>query len=317
MRFGYKLMAEEHGPRALVEQAALAEGCGFAFAAISDHFFPWLEEEGHAPFAWSVLGAVAQATQRLELATAVTCPTWRYHPAVVAQAAATVALLSDGRRFQLGLGSGERLNEHVIGGGWPSVDLRQARLVEAVEIIRRLFTGETCSFHGDYLALDDARLFDCPSDPPQILLAAGGLRSAKLAGAIADGLIATEPKSELVDAYRRAGGDGPRLAELGVCWAKSAKAAEETIHRFARWNRVGWEVLPELPTPKAFAAVTEGIDPEQASEEVPHGTDLEAYVKAVRRFAKAGFDEIVLHQIGPDQQGFLRFFERELRPALD
>jgi G6PDH family F420-dependent oxidoreductase len=157
MRFGFKLMSEEHDPCALVEQAALAEEHGLEFAAISDHLSPWLDEEGHSPFAWSVLGAIAQATDRLELATAVTCPSWRYHPAVVAQAAATVALLS-GRRFQLALGSGERLNEHVIGLGWPSVEVRQERLGEAVEIIRLLFSGETCSYRGRQLALADARL---------------------------------------------------------------------------------------------------------------------------------------------------------------
>ena len=315
-KYGLTLLCEVHGPNELLDQAHKAEETGFDFLVISDHFHPWLPEHEHSPFAWSVLGAVAAQTSRVELATMVTCPFVRYHPAVIAQAAATVALLSDGRRFQLGLGSGERLNEHVIGCGWPSVDVRQERLGEAVRIIQRLFGGETCSFRGEHLRLDDARLFDRPSDAPQILLAAGGPHSAKLAGETADGLIATEAKSEIVEAYQRAGGDGPRMAEIGVCWAKSAKAAQETIHHFARWNALGWEVLPELPTPKSFAAVTSGLDPEQVSEEVPHGPDAETFVKGVRKFAKAGFDEIVLHQIGPDQDGFIRFFERELLPAL-
>ena len=316
MRIGFKLMSEEHGPRALVEQAVQAEEHGFEFAAISDHFSPWLEEEAHSPFAWSVLGAIAQATQKLGLATAVTCPAWRYHPAIIAQAAATTALLS-GREFWLGLGSGERLNEHVIDEGWPSVDVRQARLGEAVEIIRKLFQGETCSYRGEQLRLSDAKLFDLPKTPPRILLAAGGKEAAELAAETADGLIASESKHALTEAYRKAGGKGPRMVELGVCWGKSEKSAREVIHRYARWNSLGWNVLPELPNPESFAAVTEGVTPEQAAREVPHGPDVGRFTKAIHEAQSAGFDNVVLHQIGPDQAGFMRFFQDELMPALE
>jgi len=315
MRLGYKLMSEEHAPRALVEHAVLAERHGFDFAAISDHFAPWLDEQGHAPFAWSVLGAVAQATERIGLATAVTCPTGRYHPAIVAQAAATVSLLA-GRRLQLGLGSGERLNEHVIGAGWPSVDERRERLAEAVEMIRLLFSGGRCSFRGRHFALEDARLFDRPDEPPQILLAAGGPRAARLAAETGDGLVATEPRRELVDAYRKAGGDGPCMAEVAMCWAESADAARDTIHRYARWSRLGWSVLPELPSPAAFAAATKSVHAEDVAGEIAHGPDVARFVEVVRRYQDAGFDELVLLQIGPEQRGFLRFFERELAPAL-
>jgi G6PDH family F420-dependent oxidoreductase len=316
MRIGFKLMSEEHDPRALVEQAVQAEAHGFAFAAISDHFSPWLDEEGHSPFAWSVLGAIAQATHQLGLATAVTCPSWRYHPAIVAQAAATTALLS-GREFWLGLGSGERLNEHVIDAGWPSVAVRQQRLAEAVEIIRRLFSGETCTYRGEHLRLSDARLFDRPKTPLRILLAAGGPQAAKLAAENADGLIASESKHALTEAYRKAGGQGPRLVELGVCWGKSERAAREVIHRYARWSTLGWHVLPELPNPRSFAAASEGVTPEQAAREVPHGPEVGRFTKAIHEAQSAGFDNVVLHQIGPDQAGFMRFFQDELMPALE
>jgi G6PDH family F420-dependent oxidoreductase len=315
MRLGFKLMSEEHGPRALVADAVRAEQHGFDFVAISDHFAPWLDEQGHSPFAWSVLGAVAQATDRVGLATAVTCPCWRYHPAIVAQAAATVALLAE-RPFQLGLGTGERLNEHVIGGGWPSTDVRRERLEEALEMIKRLFAGETCSLRGQHLELQDARLYDLPDEPPEILLAAGGPRAAELAGEQADGLVATEPRRDLVTAYRKAGGEGACMAEVGLCWAESEEAAREVIHRYARWSGLGWPVLTELPTPAAFAAASKAVQPEDVADEIPHGPELERFVTAVREFEDAGFDQFVLRQIGPDQKGFLRFFERELRPAL-
>jgi G6PDH family F420-dependent oxidoreductase len=221
-----------------------------------------------------------------------------------------------GRRFQLALGSGERLNEHVIGLGWPSVEVRQERLGEAVEIIRLLFSGETCSYRGRQLALADARLFDRPETPPQILVAAGGPRAARLAGELADGLIATEPKHQVVQAYRAAGGRGPRMAEIGVCWARSERDALQTIHRYARWNALGWPVLPELPNTSSFAAATEGVRPEDAAKNVAHGPDPKRFLESIREFESAGFDELLLHQIGPDQKGFMRFFQEELRPEL-
>jgi G6PDH family F420-dependent oxidoreductase len=314
-RLGYKLMSEELGPRDLVTCAVRAEEAGFAFASISDHFFPWLEEQGHSPFAWSVLGSIATATERLELVTGVTCPTLRYHPAVVAQAAATVALLSEGR-FRLGLGSGERLNEHVVGGGWPSVEVRQDLLEEAIDIIKLLFEGETCSYWGEHLQLDSARLFDLPDEPPQIIVAAGGDRAAHLAAEKADGLMTAEADPDLVSEYREAGGEGPRYVELGMCWAETDDAALATMHRYARWSTLGWAVLPELATPKAFAEASKSVRPEDLARDTPHGPDAKAYVEAIGKAVDAGFDHVVLHQIGPEQTGFFRFFERELLPAL-
>ena len=316
-RLGYKLMSEEHGPRDLVANAVRAEEAGFDFAAISDHFSPWLDDQGHSPFAWSVLGAIAQATQRIGLATAVTCPSWRYHPAIVAQAAATVSLLLAGRRFALGLGSGERLNEHVVGAAWPGVGERQARLAEAVEIIRRLLDGGTHSFEGHYLTLDEARLYDVPEEAPQILLAAGGRAAARLAARKADGLVASAPKRKLVEAYRTAGGAGPCIAEVALCWAESESDALDHVRRCYRWGGLGWKVLPELPTPAAFEAATRSTRIEDVAADMPLGPDVERFVEGIQPYVDAGFDELVLLQIGPDQAGFLRFFERELRPALE
>jgi G6PDH family F420-dependent oxidoreductase len=316
MRLGYKLMSEELGPRELIANAVRAEEVGFDLAAISDHYSPWLEEEGHSPFAWSVLGGIAVATERIGLMTAVTCPTFRYHPAVVAQAAATVSLLT-GSRFRLGLGSGERLNEHVIGGGWPAPSVRQERFEEAIALIRMLFEadGEERSHCGVYFDLDRARLFDVPDPPPEILVAAGGPRAARIAADKADGLIATEPSSEITRAYRDAGGSGPRCAEIALCWADSADEALDTMHRYGRWSQFDWNVLPELATTRAFASVSKRIERDDMKE-TPHGPDVECYVDAIRPYLEAGFDELILHQIGPEQDGFLNFFAGELRSAL-
>lgn len=314
-QLGYKLMSEELGPRELVTCAVRAEEAGFELAAISDHFFPWLDEQGHSPFAWSVLGGVATATERIALMTAVTCPTLRYHPAIVAQAAATVSLLANGR-FRLGLGSGERLNEHVVGGGWPSVQVRQELLEEAVDIIRLLFEGRTASYEGQHLLLESARLWDVPDPPPPILLAAGGPQAARIAAEKGDGLIASETDPALVSAYRDAGGDGPCYVELSMCWAPSEAEGRETLHRYTRWSKLGWSVLAELPMPRSFDDASRSVRPEDVARDTPHGPDTTRYVEAVGEAIDAGFDHLVLHQVGPKQIDFLRFFEQELRPAL-
>lgn len=315
MKLGYKLMSEEHGPRALVDHARRAEDAGFSFAALSDHFHPWLETQGHSSLAWSVLGAIAQATRQLSLMTAVTCPTFRYHPAIVAQGAATVALLSDGR-FSLGLGSGERLNEHVVGAGWPGVTERHERLAEALTIISRLLEGGTQSHRGRHFALEDARVFDLPDRPPRIVLAAGGPKAARLAARSAQGLIATEPRSELVAAYRKAGGTGPRYAEVALCWAPSDAEARSIAHRYFRWSGLGWGVLPELPSPHAFESASRSVRPEHLDAAVALGPAVERHVERIGSYVQAGFDHLVLVQIGPQQKGFFAFFERELEPAL-
>lgn len=315
VKLGYKLMSEEHGPRDLVRNARAAEQAGFDFAAISDHFSPWIEEQGHAPLAWSVLGAVAQATERLGLMTAVTCPIMRYHPAIIAQGAATVALLS-GDRFTLGLGAGERLNEHVVGGGWPGIAERHERLAEAMDIVQGLLAGAIANYRGKHFQLDHARLFDRPERKVPVALAAGGPKAARLAADKADALVATEAKKELVDAYREAGGTGPRYAEVAMCFAESEAAAKATAHRYFRWSVTGWPVQAELPDTAGFAAATKHVPPDAVAESVCCGPSADKHLAAIDRYVQAGFDHIVLTQIGPEQAGFIAFFQEKLAPAL-
>jgi G6PDH family F420-dependent oxidoreductase len=315
VKLGYKLMAEEHGPDELIRNARRAEEAGFDFAAISDHFFPWLPEEGHAPFAWAVLGGLAQGTKRLDLMTAVTCPIMRYHPAIIAQAAATIAVMSGGR-FSLGIGSGERLNEHVVGLGWPGIVERHERLGEALDIIAGLLSGEIMSYRGKHLQLDHAKLFDKPSRKPPVLLAAGGPEAASLAAEKADGLIVTEAKPELLQAYRKAGGKGPRYAEIALCCACDEKTAMKIAHKYFRWSVAGWPVLAELPHEEAFEAASKHVPVEVMGEEVTCGPSLDRHLQAIEEYIRLGCDHIVLNQIGPDHDFFFDFFKAKLGPAL-
>lgn len=315
IKLGYKLMSEEHGPKDLVRNLVRAEAAGFDLAAISDHFSPWIEEQGHAPFAWSVLGAMAQATTRIGLMTAVTCPIMRYHPAIVAQGAATVALLSDDR-FTLGLGAGERLNEHIAGLGWPGVGERHERLSEAIDIIQGLLDGTLTNYRGQHFSLDQARLFDRPSRKPVVAVAAGGPEAARLAARKGDGLVVTEPSPALIDAFRSAGGEGPRYAEVSLCWAASEAEAQKTAHHYFRWAVSGWPVQAELPTIRGFEAASRHVTPEVVAQQVSCGPSAEKHLAAIGRFIEAGYDHIILTQVGPQQAEFMAFFERELAPAL-
>lgn len=315
MQYGYKLAAEAFGPKELVRQARLAEEAGFDFVEISDHFHPWLDAQGHSPFAWSVLGSIATSTERIGLATGVTCPTVRFHPAIIAQAAATLALLSDGR-FTLGLGSGERLNEHVVARGYPSVSDRQAMLREAIEIIRLLWSGGYQSYDGEYLALEDARVFDLPDELPLIAVAAGGPQAAELAAEDGDGLFGTDPDASLVEAYRASGGSGPRYGEVGIAWGPDADAAARAVHETARWSLLGWKVMSELPNPANFEQASEFVRLDDVREQVSCGPDLDGHVTAVRAYGDAGYDRIAIMNLGPDPDGFMEFFANELRPAL-
>ncbi|MFI8962573.1 LLM class F420-dependent oxidoreductase [Streptomyces sp. NPDC053493] len=314
---GYTMMTEQAGPRELVEHVVEAERVGFDFSVVSDHSFPWLAEQGHAPYAWSVLGAAAQATSRIPLMTYVTCPTFRYHPAVIAQKAATLQLLSEGR-FRLGLGSGENLNEHIVGEGWPSARVRLDKLEEAVEIIRALFDGGTVTRHGQHFQVDGARLWDLPDRPPPIGIAVSGPRSCALAGRHADLLVATEPKSELVDAFDRHGGAGkPRIGQLPICYDTDRDTAVKRAHEQFRWSLGGWRVNSELPLPESFDQATAQVRPEDVAEAIPCGDDPSAVVEAVAAYEEAGFTDLALVQIGGDQQlPFLRWAESTLLPAL-
>jgi G6PDH family F420-dependent oxidoreductase len=315
VKVGYKLMSEEHGPAELVRNAKRAEEAGFDFAAISDHYFPWLEEQGHAPFAWSVLGAIAQATRRMGLMTAVTCPIMRYHPAIIAQAAATMGILTD-ERFTLGLGAGERLNEHVVGEGWPGVVERHERLDEAVDIIQGLLAGEITNFRGEHFRLDHAKLFDRPKRKPSVILAAGGPEAAKLAANKADGLIVTEPKKELIEAYESSGGNGPCYAEVAMCCAPTEEQGRKTAHRYFRWSLSGWPVLAELPSDEAFAAASEQVSVEAVGKAVSCGPSVERHLEAIEKYIAVGCDHIILNQIGPDQDSFFELAEKRILPEL-
>ncbi|SDT39148.1 TIGR03557 family F420-dependent LLM class oxidoreductase [Actinoplanes derwentensis] len=315
MKIGYKLAAEAFGPKELVRQAIRAEQAGFDFVEISDHYHPWLDVQGHSPFAWNVLSAIAARTETLGLATGVTCPTVRYHPAIIAQAAATLALLSDGR-FTLGVGSGERLNEHVVGQGFGSVRERHERLTEALDIINLLWQGGYQSYEGKYLQLEDARVFDLPPELPAIAVAAGGRRAAELAATHGSGLFATDPDPELVSTFVEKGGTGPRYAEVAVAWAPTEQVAVTEAHRTTRWAVTGWKVMAELPNPVNFEAASATVTEDDIRANFVVGADPRGYVEAVQSYTKAGFDHVVLMNAGPDPDGFLDFFASELRGKL-
>ena len=311
MKFGYKLAAEGFGPKELIEQAVHAERAGFDFVEISDHYHPWLDVQGHSPFAWTVLGAIAAKTERIGLATGVTCPTVRYHPAIIAQAAATLQITSD-NRFTLGVGSGERLNEHVVGQGFPSVRGRHERLHEALEIIKLLWQGGYQSYEGKHLQLEDARVFDLPDQLPVIAVAAGGKKAATLAAELGDGLFVTEPRSDLVETYRGAGGAGPRYAEVPMAWARTEEEGVQEVLKTTRWALTGWKVMSELPNPVNFDAASATVRKEDVVQHFACGPDVARHLEVVQPFVDAGFDHVVLMNAGPDPDGFLDFFTREL-----
>jgi G6PDH family F420-dependent oxidoreductase len=320
-RFGYTLMTEQSGPRELVSYAQRAEEVGFDFEVSSDHFSPWLTEQGHAPYAWTVLGAVAQATSRVELMTYVTCPTLRYHPAVVAQKSATLQLLAEGR-FTLGLGSGENLNEHVVGAGWPAVATRQSMLAEAIEIIRHLHTGELVDHRGEHFQVDSARIWDLPEGGVDLAVAVSGGRSIETFAPLADHLVAVEPDPSLVASWnevegaRRIGPDAARaIGQIPICWGPDADAAAELAHEQFRWFAGGWSVNADLPTPAGFAGATQFVTPADVADNIPSGPDLDAIVEAVMEFKRAGFTDVAVVQVGDALQQ--RFLDEAAGPLLE
>ncbi|KGN30593.1 N5,N10-methylene tetrahydromethanopterin reductase [Knoellia flava TL1] len=318
---GYTLMTEQSGPKDLVRWAVGAEEAGFDFEVMSDHYFPWLSAQGHAPYAWSVLGAVAHATERVDLMTYVTCPTIRYHPAVVAQKAATVQLLADGR-FTLGLGSGENLNEHVVGEGWPAVATRQDLLEEAIEVIRALHTGELVDHHGEWFTVESARIWDLPDGGVPIGVAVSGEESIARFSPLADHMITTEPDKKLLDGWNSTegaptiGDGGARaIGQIPICWDPDEKAAVERAHEQFRWFAGGWAVNADLPTTAGFAGATQFVRPEDVAESIPCGPDLDAIAEAVAEFDKAGFTDLALVQIGGDHQE--QFLAEAAGPLLE
>ncbi|GGV18378.1 LLM class F420-dependent oxidoreductase [Streptomyces litmocidini] len=313
--FGYFLSCEEFGPAELVAQARMAQDAGFRSLWISDHFHPWNEAQGQSPFVWSVIGALSRAV-RLPVETAVTCPTVRLHPALVAQAAATSQLLLEGR-FRLGLGSGEALNEHVLGDPWPPAGVRLEMLEEAVEVIRLLFTGETVTHRGRYYTVENARIYSLPDTPPPLDVSAFGPRAADLASQIADGLVTTAPDADLIGRFRVRDPARPVYAATKVCWAESRAEAVRTAHRIWPTEHLPGELNQILPTPAHFEQASALVTEEAVAAAVACGPDPEEHVRHLRRFVDVGVDRLHIGQIGPEQRGFFDFYRREVLPLLD
>lgn len=316
VEIGYKLSAEEFSARDLVAYAERAERAGFTFALISDHFHPWTSQQGQSPFVWSVLGAIAHATSKLRVGTAVTCPTMRVQPAIIAQAAATTATMMPGR-FILGLGTGENLNEHVVGMGWPPGDVRLEMLEEALDVIRLLWQGGVQNHRGAYYTVENAQLFSLPDEPPEVMIAASKSGAVELAGREGDAMINTAVSGKLVKQFQAAGGKGkPCFVELSACWADSEAKARRTAREV--WALAGLPdpLFTELAQPSHFEAAFELISEDTVAENVVCGPDADEHVAKIREAEQAGYTHVCVHQIGPDQEGFFRFYEREVLPRL-
>jgi coenzyme F420-dependent glucose-6-phosphate dehydrogenase len=311
---GYALSSEEHGPRALVRYARRAEEAGFTHALVSDHYHPWTDRQGQSPFVWAVIGGIAEATERLRLGTGVTCPTVRIHPAIIAQAAATAAAMMPGRFF-LGLGSGETLNEHVTGARWPSGAVRLEMLDEAVDVIRLLWQGGYRSHHGRHYTVEAARIYTLPDEPPPLVVAAAKPRAAELAGRKADAFITTSPDKDLLARFDAAGGAGKaRYGGLVVCWARSEKEGRRIAHEWWPNAALKGDFSWELPLPAHFEEAVQIVTEENVAKAVVCGPDPEAHIAKIEEYVEAGFSHVYVHQIGPDQDGFFGFYEREILP---
>lgn len=312
MRIGYSLSSEEHAPRELVEQAVKAEGAGFEFALISDHFHPWIDRQGQSPFVWTTIGAIAATTSDLRVGTGVTCPILRIHPAIVAQAAATCGAIMPGRFF-LGVGTGENLNEHVLGQRWPATELRREMLREAIAVMRELWSGDLVSHRGTFYTVENARIYTLPEEPIEIMVAAGGTQAGTLAGEIGDGLITTAPDEETVDAFSSAGGDSkPRYGQLTVCWAETEPEARRIA--FEHWPNAALKgpLGQELPLPSHFEEAAAMVSEDDVAKSIVCGPDHAAHVAAIEEFEKAGFDHVAVHQVGPVQDGFFELYANEI-----
>lgn len=314
---GYCLTSELHGPRELVEHAKRAEETGFEFALISDHYHPWTSDQGHSPFVWAVIGAIAQVTSKLRLGTGVTAPTIRIHPAIVAQAAATASLLLEGRFF-LGVGSGENLNEHILGDRWPPAEVRQEMLEEAVEVMRELWKGDFVTHRGRHYTVENARVYDAPEGGSvPVYVAASGPKAAELSGRIGDGFIGVAPDAENIKTFDESGGKGKeKIGQVHVCWAESRGEAKKRAYELWPNAATEGESSQELPMPGHFAQLAEMVDEDDVDEVVACGPDPERHLEMIKRFEDAGYTHVYVHQIGPDQEGFFKFYEKEILPKF-
>lgn len=313
-QLGYDLSSEEHGPRQLVSFARMGEEAGFDRLLISDHFHPWTESQGQSPFVWGVIGAIASTT-RLHVTTGVTCPLVRTHPVVIAHAAATAALLLEGR-FVLGVGTGEALNEHITGERWPPADERLHMLEEAVDVLRQLWRGDYVTHRGRYYTVQQAKLYSCPPEPPAIYVSGFGDQAIELAAKIGDGYVNVAPESQAVDRFRRHGGHGPAIAGIKVCWGRDEAAARKLAHEVWRTSGVPGELNQELPLPRHFEQASELVTEDMVASSIACGPDPEVHAEFVRQHFEAGYDTVYVAQVGPDQEGFLDFYAKEVRPRL-
>jgi coenzyme F420-dependent glucose-6-phosphate dehydrogenase len=313
---GYTLSSEEHGPNELAEYGHIAEEVGFDFLSISDHFHPWIDAQGQSPLVWNVIGALSQVTKKVKIMTGVTCPILRYHPVIIAQAAATSQVQLEGR-FMLGVGTGENLNEHVIGAGWPEIDIRREMLNEAVELMRKAWEGGYKSYYGNYYSMEDARIYTLPDQPIPILYAAAGTESIEAAGEYGDALVTTGPNKELIDKFNASGGkDKPIYGQVNVCYAKSADEAKKIVLEV--WPLSGFPdpANYEYRLPAYFENLAQAIPDDKKLGNTPLGTDVQGIMKSIKQYEDAGFTHIYMHNIGPYQEEFLQFAEKELLPKL-
>ena len=315
MELGYSFSSEEHSPRDVVAHAAAAEQAGFRFGLISDHYHPWIDRQGHSAFVWSVIGGIANATERFTIGTGVTCPTMRIHPAIVAQAAATCACLMPGRFF-IGVGTGENLNEHILGAKWPAPDERLEMLEEAIEVMRTLWQGGPQTHRGKHYIVENARVYDLPDESVPIAVAASQPKAAELAGRAGDALVTVSADSEIVEKYKDAGGSGPVYAQFHVCWHDDEQQARKLAHEI--WPNAGLKgaASQELPLPEHFEQAAELVSEDDVAESVVCGPDPQRYLEKIEEFGNAGATHVYVHQIGPDQQGFFDFARRTLLPKF-
>jgi G6PDH family F420-dependent oxidoreductase len=314
--FGYFLSSEEHPGSALVKAAAQAEKAGFDALWISDHFHPWLDDQGESPFVWTVLGGIAAVTERVKVTTAVTCPIMRIHPAVIAQAAATTAELFGPGRFALGVGSGEALNEHILGDHWPPPEVRLSMLDESVALMRELWKGDMVDHDGDHYVVENARIYTLPSEPPPVLVSGFGPKAIEVAARIGDGFITTSASAEDIATYRQHGGKGITQGGVKVCWHEDKQQAVKIAHQTWRNSFVPGQLAQELATPTLFEQASELVTEQMVADKVTCGNDVDEHVAALQEYVDAGFDEIYVSQMGPDQEGMIRFYEREVLPRL-
>ena len=311
---GYFLSSEEHGPRQLMQYAQMGERAGLSDILISDHYHPWTERQGESPFVWSVIGAIAASTN-CRVTTGVTCPTVRTHPAIIAQAAATSALLLRGN-FVLGVGSGEALNEHILGDRWPEAPIRLEMLEEAIDIMRNLWRGQFVSHHGKHYTVENAKIYSAPQAEIPVYVSGFGPKATCLAAKVGDGYVNTSPSRDAIHTYRDEGGRGPAIAAVKVCWGPDEGASKKLAYDLWKTTGAPGELNQELPMPGHFEQAAELVTEDQVAGSIPCGPDPERHATAIGEYIDAGYDKVYVSQIGDDQAGFLQFFSKEIRPRL-